>query len=242
MRKIYTVWCLFVLVASFLLIFPAIFVVIQRKSWHKYTHNLHQIWAWIFFNFSFLPLKVTYHFKPESGKNYIFCPNHASYIDIPAVTYAVPYFFKFVGKSDIANIPLFGMMFRKVHIGVDRGKLRSRYDAMQQAAQALVEGHNLLIYPEGGFSPKAPELTTFKDGAFRLAIESKTPIVPITLRTNYKIMPDKKPLLIYQYDVEIIVHQPISTTEMTIDDIDKLKKQTAEVIAKQITGVYGEVS
>jgi 1-acyl-sn-glycerol-3-phosphate acyltransferase len=230
LQKIYTIWCFFVLVASFLSIFPAIWLCLQYKAWYPHTHTLHQIWAWLFFRLSFLPVKVTYQFKPKANEKYIFCANHSSYLDIPAVTYAVPHFFKFVGKNDIANVPLFGLMFRKVHIGVDRGKLRSRYDAMQQADQALKENYSLLIYPEGGFSPKAPQLMPFKDGAFRLAIENKTAIVPISLLTNYKIMPDKQPLLIYRYPIQIVVHPPIATADLTLEDLPKLKQQTAEVI------------
>ncbi len=234
MQRLYTFWSFFVLAASFLLIFPALFVVIQRKVWHHHTYILHKIWAWLFFRFSFLPLRISHEGKLHSNQPYIYCPNHTSYLDIPAVSYAVPYFFKFVGKNDLANVPLFGQMFRKVHIGVDRSKLRSRYDALQQAAQALQEGYSLLIYPEGGLSPKAPELLPFKDGAFRLAIENKIPIVPISLLTNYKILPDQQPLLLYRHEVRITVHAPISTAHLTLDDLPQLKKQTAEVIRRSL--------
>jgi 1-acyl-sn-glycerol-3-phosphate acyltransferase len=158
-------------------------------------------------------------------------------LDIPVITYTVPYIFKYVGKSDVAKVPLFGTIFTRVHIGVDRGKLRSRYNALQEAAQVLAENISLIIYPEGGFSPNPPQLIRFKDGAFRLAIESKVPIVPVTLLTNYKIMPDKTPLHIYRGKIKIIVHEPIETKDMDIKQIEELRKKTESIIQQSLINI-----
>jgi 1-acyl-sn-glycerol-3-phosphate acyltransferase len=175
-------------------------------------------------------VEVEYRFKPDNNRSYIFCPNHSSYLDIPIITYVVSPVFKYVGKSSMANIPLFGGIFTRVHIGVDRGKLRSRYNALQESAQALADNFSLIIYPEGGFSPNPPELLRFKDGAFRLAIEAQVPIVPISLLTNYKVLPDKTPLTVHRQTIKIIVHEAIETKGMEISQIEQLRKQTEDVI------------
>jgi 1-acyl-sn-glycerol-3-phosphate acyltransferase len=229
-KKIYTIWCFFVLVGVFLLLFPAMYLCSLDKSLHKYLHQLDRLWAWLFFHGSFLPIEVEYQEKLSPNETYIFCPNHSSYLDIPSTTYAMPYTIKYVGKNDMAKVPLFGGIFTRVHIGVDRGKLRSRYNALQEAAQALHEGFSLIIYPEGGFSPNPPQLLRFKDGAFRLAIEAQVSIVPVSLLTNYKVFPDKLPLFIHRQKIKIIVHKPISTLGMTSSQIDELRKKTEKII------------
>jgi 1-acyl-sn-glycerol-3-phosphate acyltransferase len=236
-NKIYTFWCFFIVVATFLLLYPAMYVCSWRKSWHVGVHYLDRIWAWLSFRLSFLPISVQYESTLQADQTYIYCPNHSSFLDIPSVTYALKYPFKYVGKSSMANVPLFGGIFTRVHIGVDRGKLRSRYNALQESANALKEGSSLVIYPEGGFSPNPPQLTRFKDGAFRLAIETQTPIVPISLLTVYKVFPDKTPLTMYRHEIKIIVHAPIETQGMQISQIDELRKRTEKIIQDSLLKV-----
>ncbi len=230
LKKIHTFWCFVVLISTFLLLFPFMYVCSFRKVWHYYLHLLDRLWSWLFFRIAFLPITVEYRSKLDNNRSYIFCPNHSSYLDIPTITYTVSPVFKYVGKNSMAKIPLFGGIFTRVHIGVDRGKLRSRYNALQESTQALAENFSLILYPEGGFSPNPPELLRFKDGAFRLAIEAQVPIVPISLLTNYKVLPDKNPLTIHRQEIKIIVHEPIETKGMDISQIEKLRKQTEDVI------------
>ncbi len=234
MKKLHTYWCFFMLVNSFLVLYPMMYICSLRKPWHIGIHYLDRIWSFLFFTLSFLPIEVEYRFRPQKGKTYIFCPNHSSYLDIPIMPYIIPAVFKYVGKSDVANVPLFGAIFTRVHIGVDRGKLRSRYNALQEAANTLAENISLIIYPEGGFSPNPPQLLRFKDGAFRLAIEAQVPIVPVSLLTNYKVFPDKQPLTIHRQTIKIIVHEPIETAGMMVSQIEILRKKTEEIIQKSL--------
>src|SRR6185503_5315375 len=100
------------------------------------------------------------------GRQYIFCPNHFSYLDIAAMGLN-SHDSIFVGKNDMENIPLFGFMYRSLHITVDRTKLKSRYSSMLRTFGALDEGKSLVIFPEGGImTEKDPVMSKFKDGAF----------------------------------------------------------------------------
>src|SRR5690606_1618894 len=124
------------------------------------------------------------------NKQYIFCANHFSYLDIPVLGYlkqrAV-----FVRKSSLAKIPVFGFMFKKIHIMVDREKLRSRYEALNRSMEVLGKGCSLFIFPEGGIITNAPPaMGRFKDGDFRVAKDKQIPIVPVTIPYNWIILPD----------------------------------------------------
>lgn len=143
----------------------------------------------------------------------------------------------YVGKIEISKIPLFGYMFKRLHIPVDRQNFRSGYNTFNRSKEELDNGKNLVIFPEGGIiTTSPPELARFKEGAFRIAIEKQVPIVPVTIPFNWKILPDKKKLRINKsiHPLRIIVHKPIDTSQMTLDDLDNLKKTTFEIIGQEI--------
>jgi 1-acyl-sn-glycerol-3-phosphate acyltransferase len=92
-----------------------------------------------------------------------------------------------------------------------------------------------MIFPEGGIVSKhPPQMTPFKDGPFRMAIEKQVPIVPITLPYNWIVLPDESGLLFHWHPIKAIVHQPIPTQGMTMEDMPRLKQMTFEVIEREL--------
>ncbi len=169
-------------------------------------------------------------------RQYVLCPNHTSALDIASIP-LINETFTFVGKNDIAKIPLFGYMFKKLHISVDRGSLRSQYQTIESSKAAIQKGKSILIFPEGGIhNPNPPELSKFKDGPFRIAIETGAPIVPITIPFNWIILPDEN---ISQFkrkraEIRIIVHKPIKTKGLTLNDLEMLKMKTFDCIREEL--------
>jgi 1-acyl-sn-glycerol-3-phosphate acyltransferase len=188
----------------------------------------------MYYTLSFIPIKKIYSPKLDFSKQYIFCSNHFSYLDIPAIgiNKVRPVF---VGKHTLGKIPLFGYMYRNIHITLDRDNLKSRYSAMEKGGAELDAGHNLVIFPEGGIMSKnPPQMARFKDGAFRLAIEKQVPIVPITIPYNWILLPDDGQLMLHPHQNLVIFHDPIETKCLTIDDMEILKKQVYDVIDEEL--------
>jgi 1-acyl-sn-glycerol-3-phosphate acyltransferase len=185
------------------------------------------------FNLIFLPHKVECRSKLDRKKQYIFCPNHTSYLDIASMGFN-PINAVFVGKNDMERIPLFGFMYRKLHITVDRSKLKSRMNTLIQSMKAVEDGKSLIIFPEGGiYTDNPPRMTPFKDGAFRTAIEKQIPVVPVTIPFNWIILPDK-PFLLHWRLMKIIFHEPIETTGYTLETVNQLKDRAFETINKEL--------
>lgn len=112
--------------------------------------------------------------------------------------------------------------------------MRSKYDMLVRSKDAIKEGKNLVIFPEGGIvSNNPPELARFKDGAFRIAIETGTPVVPVTIPYNWKILPAS--LLFGFHKLEIIFHRPIKTEGLTMDDIPVLKGKVWQIMDKTLS-------
>lgn len=234
LRFLYTAYGVLIFFLLFLCFFILLLIPICFPSTYKLTGVFNRWWARMLFFLIALPFKVVYHVKLDKRKQYIFCPNHFSYIDI--ATMGLNYHNTiFVGKSEINKVPVFGFMYRKLHITVDRSKLKSRYTTLLKTKQALEEGKSLVIFPEGGIvTEKDPVMAKFKDGPFRASIEKQIPIVPVTIPYNWIILPPNEFLLRWK-PMKVIFHKPIDPSGFTINDIDQYKEQVRSVIQEELT-------
>ena len=232
---LYTTWALFCFVLLFLVLFPFFWIFLQKESWKPKAHYLNRVWAKILFFLIGIPVKVQYEFEPDPNKVYVFCANHFSYLDIAVMGLIIRNYFAFVGKASLKNVPLFGYLYRKLHIMVDRSDPNSRAKSLSRSIKALQSGRSIMIFPEGGIKSKnIPQMyTPLKDGAFVMAIQQQVPLVPISFLNNYKIQHDDE-LLIHRQAVRAIIHQPIDTTGMTQADVERLKSRFLEIVKKSI--------
>jgi 1-acyl-sn-glycerol-3-phosphate acyltransferase len=233
LRILYTGYALVWFTLLFLVLFPPLLIPVLFPRQHQLVGILNRWWARFLFAGMGIPWSVTYVAMLDPGRQYIFCPNHFSYADIPAMGLnhcnTV-----FVGKNDMENIPLFGFMYRKLHITVDRAKLKSRFNTYLRSCKAIEEGKSLVIFPEGGIvTTKDPVMGKFKDGAFRTAIEKQIPVVPVTLPYNWIILPPDE-FLARWHRVKVIVHEPIETQDLTPSDVNMLKAKVHAIIEQEL--------
>jgi 1-acyl-sn-glycerol-3-phosphate acyltransferase len=235
MRLLYTGWCAICLVGLYLILFPIQFVFLQRDGWKPMAHRVNAIWGHMFFALVGIPIRVTYRFRPDPKQVYVFCANHFSYIDIAVMGVVIKNDYAFVGKSDVKTIPLLGYMFAKLHVQVDRNAPNSRAYSLAKSIRTLQAGRSIMIFPEGGIVAKdIPRMASFKDGAFTMAIQQQVPIVPITLLTNHRILPDDGRFRMHRHPMRAIVHPPIETTGMTQQDVYTLKEEAYRIIDTEL--------
>ncbi|HCW07914.1 MAG TPA: 1-acyl-sn-glycerol-3-phosphate acyltransferase [Cytophagales bacterium] len=234
MRTLHTAWSSFMFGLFFLLLFPFLLVPILFPSQFRLTGIFNRWWAKCFFTFSLVPYEIEVRGSLDRNKKYIFCANHFSYFDIPAFGLN-PINTVFVGKNSMEKIPLFGFMYGRLHITVDRKSLRSRGNTLLASMKAIDEGKNLAVFPEGGMiTEHPPRMAKFKDGAFRVAVEKQILIVPVTIPFNWKVLPDAEPLRLQRGKVKIIFHEPIDTKGLTLEDVPKVREQVFSVIDAEL--------
>jgi 1-acyl-sn-glycerol-3-phosphate acyltransferase len=233
LRAVHTIYALFIFTVLFVLFFPLLLIPILFKKQFHLVGIINRWWARSLFILCGLPFRVSYRMKLDPKKQYIFCPNHFSYADIP--TMGLNHLNTiFVGKNDMENIPLFGFMYRQLHITVDRERLKSRYSTMLRTFDAINEGKSLVIFPEGGIvTEKDPVLHRFKDGAFRASIEKQIPIVPVTIPYNWIILPPNEFLLRWK-PIHVIFHEPIDPRNYSLETIEQLKENVRNVIENEL--------
>ncbi len=233
-QQIYTLWCAIVFAGLFLLLFPFFLILIPVPSWHKYCFYLNKIWAWTALKLVVIPTEIIGKNQIIKKQQYVYCSNHFSLLDILSFGFA-PNPVLYVGKKSLAKIPLFGFMFSRLHVTVDRSSLKNSYTALQIAISRMNNSRSLVMYPEGGiYSKNIPEMVRFKDGAFRAAIEKQIPLVPVTLPDNWIILPDEKIPLITRRKMRMIFHEPISTQGLNLTDVPALKQQVFDIIEKEL--------
>jgi 1-acyl-sn-glycerol-3-phosphate acyltransferase len=234
-EKMATCWFYFTMFFCFLCLIPLPFLLAHQEKWHEYIYKLTKFWAGNFLKMNGLPTDIEYKFKLDKAQTYVFAPNHTSYMDIIIMMYAINQFFIFVGKHSITKVPLLGYVYGKMHITVDRSKARSKYSVLEKSKIAIQKKKSVLIFPEGGIiTTKPPTMASFKEGAFRLAIEEQVPIVPVTMPYNYIVMPDKNIPPYHYHKLKVVFHEPIITKGMKLEDLPRLKQQVFEVIDNEL--------
>lgn len=169
-----------------LVMLPILLISISREQWYPFFFKLARIWArFILIGMGF-NVKIEKEQIPNQKDSYMFVANHTSMTDIMLILVASKNPFVFVGKKELAKIPLFGFFYRKTCILVDRSSVESRKAVFLSAQRRLKQGLSICIFPEGGVPDETVVLDQFKDGAFRLAINHQIPIVPSTFYDNKK--------------------------------------------------------
>ncbi len=140
----------------------------------------------------------------------------------------------FVGKKEMAKIPIFGFIYKRVCILVDRSNSKSRYQVFERAQNRIKQGLSICIFPEGGVpDDESVVLDSFKDGAFRIAIEHHLPIVPI-------VFFDNKKRLSYTFfsgspgKMRAKILPIIETKGKTLEDRNTLKQQVRQLILSEL--------
>lgn len=233
-RRIYSVYGLIVFASTFLILLPLFFITINIPGLKKYGRKLNRIWSTVFFTLIAIRVRYVNRDLIKSDQQYIIVSNHFSYLDIPVLGF-INKDIVFVGKSSLGKIPLFGYMFRNLHISVDRMSLKSRANSILRTKQALDEGSSVVMFPEGGITSTAPPLMgRFKDSAFKIAIEKQIPIIPVTLSYNHIILPDDGKLLLRYKTAKAVVHPPISVNASDRRSVAELKEKCFNIIQNQL--------
>jgi len=179
-------------------------------------------------------LEVEFEEDLDPSKPYIICPNHVSYIDIPVTFAVMPGVFVFIGKKSLSKIPLFGWVYKKTMILVDRSNNRSSYNAYKHASNRIANGIGIAIYPEGGIPSFETKLNRFKSGAFRMAIEQGVDLVPVTFADNKKRFPcghlGGKP-----GKLRVYVHKPIVAGTYNLESLQEFKSDVHAIIDNKLT-------
>jgi 1-acyl-sn-glycerol-3-phosphate acyltransferase len=216
-----------------LVLFPLLLSSILSERFYPFFFKLARLWAKaVLFGMGFY-YQVAQQQAILKGKSYMFVANHTSMTDIMLMLAVVKNPFVFVGKKELAKIPLFGFFYKRTCILVDRGNQKSRMEVYARAQKRLNQGLSICIFPEGGVPDESIILDEFKDGAFRLAIDHQIAIVPLTFIDNKK-------RLSYTFfsgspgRMRVTIHPFFETKGKTQEDKKTIRDQVRTIILNEL--------
>lgn len=223
--RIWALWAIISFIATFLIIFiPTMITYAIPNPIGQYIFiKISRVWMNVWLILVGCPLTIKGEENVPKGGTYIFTCNHNTLLDVPVTCPYIPGANRTIAKKSFAKIPLFGWFYAKGSVLIDRNDDASRrksYDAMKKT---LDEKMHMCIYPEGTRNRTKEPLKRFFDGAFKLAVNTNTAIVPTLLFNTNKALPNNKTFYFLPHKLEIHFLAPVSTDGLKADEMkDKI--------------------
>ena len=164
------------------------------------------------------------------GRPYVYMANHASLIDTPALFAYLPHQFRIMAKKSLFNVPFMGWHLRTAgHFPIDHGNPRKTATSLRRVIEGVQAGRSLAVFPEGRRTEDG-QLQAFEPGAFKIALRAGVPIVPVTIRGTFAMLP-RTSLAPRPGRVDVIISEPIDTAAYTEKTLKDLIERTRAAIA-----------
>ncbi len=195
-------------------------------------------WADLWFFLIFVWNKKIYESPHDKKRSYIFVSNHISYLDAAILAKAYRQPIRPLGKVEMGRVPIFGFIYKKAIVAVDRSSAANRAGSVRILKSILNKGISILVFPEGTFNMGTTPLKEFYDGAFRIAIETQTPIKPVLFLDGYRRMPYESLFRMTPGRNRILYLGEIPVNGYTSSDTEKLKNEVY-ILMEQKLVEYG---
>lgn len=225
--RVFALWAIMLFVGTMLLILIPVWLLgfVDEPRRTQIFIRISRMWMGIFLPLSGCPLRIYGKSHFIEGENYIVVCNHNTMMDVPVSSPGIPGGNKTIAKIEMASLPLFGLIYKRGSVLVDRKSEESRKQSYLEMKQVLAMGLHMCIYPEGTRNRTGQPLKTFKDGAFRLAIETGKPIMPAVILNTKKVMPANRFFYFWPSPISFHFLPAFETKHLTLADLDALKAQ-----------------
>ena len=233
LEKIYGVYFLIVFI---LWILPACGIVSLYKD-HRAAGRYTSAALKLLFFLAGIRVKVV-------GKEYmntpgakVYASNHASYFDVLPLMMGLGVPYRFVAKGEVNNMIFIGTFLNKMgHLSFNRHDANARLRQVDEIEEYLKQGESVFVFPEGTFTP-AEGVRPFQLGAFRGAVATGAPVIPVSLAGTRRFLRDRT-VLPRPTAVTITLSAPIYPEKVAngdanqLPEIVRLRDEAREAIAR----------
>ena len=236
-RFLYSLYAFLVFVLLMLLVFPVVIgcSFFGNVRGGNMICQVVKIWSdcWYFL----IGIRHRNYFETpyDPSRTSIFVANHISYLDIPCFFQVIRgQVFRVLGKAEMSRIPIFGYIYKRGAVTVDRSSADKRAQSVRLLKSLLQKNISVCIFPEGTFNETGEPLKSFYDGAFRIAIETQTAIRPVLFLDNFTRMNFKSVFSLNPGRSRAVFLEEISPDNYSLRDINKLKQLVHERMEKAL--------
>lgn len=198
--------------------------------------RLCQLWADIWFFLIFIWIKRIYESPHNKKKPYIFVSNHISNLDAAILPKAYRQPLRPLGKVEMGKVPVFGFIYRNAIVTVDRSSAADRIKSVRILKSIINKGISVLVFPEGTFNMTHKPLKEFYDGAFRIAIETQTPVKPVLFLDSYSRLKYHHIFTLNPGRCRIVYLDEIPVDGLRVADTAMLKEKVQHIMEEKLRG------
>lgn len=232
----YSVYAFITFVAVMLLVFPFAIIgsMFGKIKGGNFIVMLCRLRADIWFFLIFIRHKKIFEAPHDKSKPFIFVSNHISYLDAAIIPKAYRQPIRPLGKVEMSKVPVFGFIYRNAIVTVDRSSAMNRANSIRVLKSIIKKGISVMVFPEGTFNMTTKPLKDFYDGAFRVAIETQTPLKPVLFLDAYRRMPYESLFSMSPGLNRIVYLDAIGLENLTLADLEKFKLQVFNLMEKKL--------
>ena len=237
LQVIYVIYAFVLFIAFLLLVFP---FVVAASFFGRVRGGNFIYWLCKFWADALYPLAAMYHknyfeVPHDRKKQYVFVFNHISFFDIPIIMKTIRrQHFRILGKAEMGKIPIFGFVYRQAVVMVDRSSPENRAKSIHQLKAFIKKNISVVIAPEGTFNTTHKPLKEFYDGAFRVAIETQTPIKPILFLDGYDRLSYESIFSLTPGKTRSVYLEEVLVEGLTINDVQALKEKVYRLMEEKL--------
>ncbi len=234
---LFSIYAFVIFVLLMLLVFP--FIVLAsffgKVQGGNMIYKICHVWAatalflWGIFHRNY--------YESPAAKDHavVFVFNHISYIDIPVLMMVFKKLhIRILAKASMGKIPIFGFIYKKGAIMVDRSSLQARAASLDRMKALLRKNISIVIAPEGTFNTSHKPLAPFYDGAFKTAIEMQTPIQPVIFLDTYDRLNPRNFFSLTPGRSRAVFLSEIKTTGMQMSEMENLKQKVYNTMEESL--------
>jgi 1-acyl-sn-glycerol-3-phosphate acyltransferase len=234
---LFTVYAILIFVSFLLLIFPLVVIAsfFGKIRGGNFIYKLCHLWADFFILMTCIRHRNIFEAPHNRSRHYVFVFNHISYMDIPVLLKSIRrQQIRILAKAEMAKVPVFGFIYKSAAVLVERGDPEKRARSVQQLKSLLNKNISIVIAPEGTFNMTHKPLKDFYDGAFKIAIETQTPIKPVLFLDTYDRMGYESIFSITPGRSRSVHLEEIPVDGLTLDDVNFLKEKVYKIMEEKL--------
>ena len=239
-QYLYFIYAALLFLALMLLVIPLVVIgsFFGKIRGGNFIYRVCAVWGNTWFFLIGIIHRNKYEVPHDKSKQYIFVANHIAYLDIPVIVCTLRQPLRILAKAEMSKVPLFGFIYRNAAVMVDRSSAENRAKSVRILKSVIRRGISIFIFPEGTFNESNRPLRSFYDGAFRIAIETQTPIKPLLFLDTYDRQHYRSILSLNPGRSRTVFLEEIPVDGLTSKDVNALKEKVFAIMEEKLLA-YG---
>lgn len=236
LRLVYCFYALATFILCMLLVIPLVVIAsfFGKVRGGNFIYRICSYWSDVWFFIIGIRHRNIYEYPHDKNRQYIFVANHISYLDAPVIVKTIRQKVRALGKAEVSKVPLFGFIYRNAVVTVDRSSSAHRANSVRILKSVIRKGISIFIFPEGTFNETGKPMKELYDGAFRIAIETQTPIKPILFLDSWSRMHYSSAFSINAGRSRSVFLKEIPVEGLTSKDVEMLKQKVLQLMEQKL--------